>query len=77
MHPTLTQTLAAAHIDDLHCAAGRWRTIRLAHRAAQKPRVAATLTALHRYASPSAAWTSSSSSAPMTPTETERLSSIS
>ena len=44
LHPALARALASAHIDDLHRAAGRWQTIRLAHRAAHEPRVAATST---------------------------------
>jgi len=35
-HPALTQTLATAHIDDLHRAAARWRTIHLARRVAHE-----------------------------------------
>ena len=70
LHPTLAQTLATAHIEDLHRAAARWHTIRLAHRAAQEPRVAAAPTAIQRSASESAAWTSSAPADSMTPTET-------
>ena len=70
LHPTLAQTAASAHIDDLHLAAARWHTIRLAHRAAHEPRVAATPTAIQRSASESAAWTSCAPAAGMTPTET-------
>ena len=58
LHPALARALASAHIDDLHRAAARWHTIRLAHRAAHEPRVAATPTAIQRSASESAAWTS-------------------
>jgi hypothetical protein len=70
MHPAVTQALASAHIDDLHRAAARWRTIRLARRVAHEPRVAATSTAIQRSASESAAWTSGSPAAGMTPPET-------
>ena len=72
LHPNLGRALASAHIDDLHRAAARWHTIRLAHRAAHEPRVAATSTAIQRSASESAAWTSCSPAAGMTPTETAR-----
>jgi hypothetical protein len=44
LHPALARALASAHIDDLHRAAARWHTIRLAHGAAHEPRVAATPT---------------------------------
>lgn len=50
LHPALARALASAHIDDLHRAAGRWHTIRLAHRAAHEPRVAATPIAILRSA---------------------------
>jgi hypothetical protein len=70
LHPALARALASAHIDDLHCAAARWHTIRLAHRAAHEPRVAATSTAIKRSASESAAWTACAPAAGMTPTET-------
>jgi hypothetical protein len=70
LHPALAQELNSAHIDDLHRAAARWRTIRLAHRAAHEPRVAPTSTAIQRSASESAAWTSCAPAAGMTPTET-------
>ena len=70
LHSALAQTVASAHIDDLHRAAGRWHTIRLARRAAHEPRVSATPTAIQRSASESAAWTSCAPAAGMTPTET-------
>ncbi len=70
LHPAFARALASAHIDDLHRAAARWHTIRLAHRAAHEPRVAATPTAIQRSASESAAWTSCAPAAGMTPTET-------
>jgi hypothetical protein len=70
IHSALAQTVASAHIDDLHRAAGRWRTMRLARRAAREPRVAATPTAMQRSASESAAWTSCLPAAGMTPAET-------
>ena len=70
LHPNLGRALASAHIDDLHRAAARWHTIRLAHRAAHEPRVAATSTAIQRSASESAAWTSCAPAVGMTPTET-------
>ena len=69
-YSTLAQALASARIDDLHSAAARWRTIRLARRAAHEPRVVATSTATQRSASESAAWTSCAPAAGMTPTET-------
>ena len=70
LHPTLARALASAHIDDLHRAAARWRTIHLARRVAHEPRVAATPTDIQRSASESAAWTSYAPAAGMTPTET-------
>jgi hypothetical protein len=70
MHPAVTRALASAHIDDLHRAAARRNTIRLAHRAAHKPRVATTPTSTQRSASETAAWTSCAPAARMTPTET-------
>ncbi len=70
LHPALARALASAQIDDLHRAAARWHTIRLAHRAAHEPRVAATCTATQQSASESAAWTSCATAAGMTPTET-------
>ena len=70
LHPALTGALAGAHVDDRHRAAARRHTIRLAHRAARGPHVAATPTAIERSASDSAAWTSSAPAAGMTPTET-------
>ena len=42
LHPALTQALATAHIEDLHRAAARRHTIRLARRVVHEPRVAAT-----------------------------------
>ena len=70
LHPALARELATAHIDDLHRAAARWHTIRLARRAAHEARVAATPTAIQRSASESAAWTSCAPADGMTPTET-------
>src|SRR3954447_26606207 len=70
LHPALTGALAGAHIDDLHRAAARRHTIRLARRAAHEPRVAATPSPIQRSASESAAWTSCAPAAGMTPTET-------
>jgi hypothetical protein len=70
LHSALAGTLASAHIDDLHREAARRHTIRLAHRAAHEPRVAATPTAIQRSASESVAWTSCAPAAGMTPTET-------
>ena len=70
LHPALARALASAHIDDLHRAAARWHTIRLAHRAAHEPRVAATPTAIQRSASESAARTPCAPATGMTPTET-------
>lgn len=69
LNPALTQALANAHLEDLHRAAARWRTIRLAHRLAHEPRMAATPTAIQRSASESAAWTPRAPAAGMTPTE--------
>ncbi len=51
LHPALTQALATAHIQDLHRAAARRHTIRLARRVVHEPRVAATPIALLRSAS--------------------------
>ena len=70
LHPAFARALASAHIDDRHRAAARRQTIRLAHRAAHEPRVAATPTAIQRSASESAAWNSCAPAAGMTPTET-------
>ena len=70
LHPALARARASAHIDDLHRAAARRHTIRLAHRAAHEPRVAATPTAMQRSASESAAWSSCAPPTGMTPTET-------
>ena len=70
LHPALARALASAHIDDLHRAAARWHTIRLADRAAHAPRVAATSTAIQRPASESAAWISCAPATGTTPTET-------
>jgi hypothetical protein len=70
LHPDLARALASAHIEDLHRAAARRHTIRIARRAAHEPRVAATSTAIKRSASKSAAWTSCAPAAGMTPTET-------
>jgi hypothetical protein len=70
LHPTVAQALASAHIDDLHRAAARWHTIRLAHRAPHEPRAAATSTAIRRSASESAASTSCAPATGMTPTDT-------
>ena len=50
-HPALAQALAAAHIEDLHRAAARRHTIRLARCAAHEPHVAATPIAMLRSAS--------------------------
>ena len=68
-HPALARALASAHIDDLHRAAARRHTIRLAHRAAHEPRVAATPAAIQRSPSESVAWTSCAPATGMTPTE--------
>ena len=70
LHPALARALATAHIEDLHRAASRRHTIRLARRAAREPRVAATPTAIQRSASESAARTSCAQAEGMTPTET-------
>ena len=39
LHPALARALATAHIEDLHRAAARRHTIRLARRAARESRV--------------------------------------
>ena len=39
LHPDLARALAAAHIEDLHRAAARRHTIRLARRGAHEPHV--------------------------------------
>ena len=70
LHPAFGRALASARIDDLHRAAARRHTIRLAHRAAHEPRVAATPAAIQRSTSESAAWTSCAPAAGMTATET-------
>ena len=70
LHPDLARALASAHIEDLHRAAARRHTIRLAHRAAHEPRVAATPTAIQRSACKPAVWPSCAQAAGMTPTET-------
>ena len=70
LHPALARALASAHIDDLHRAATRRHTIRLAHPAAHEPRVVATSTAIQRSASESAAWTSCAPADGIRPTET-------
>ena len=69
LHPALARALATAHIEDLHRAAARWRTIRLARRVVHEPRVAATSIARQRSASESAARTSCAQADGMTPTE--------
>jgi hypothetical protein len=51
LHPALTRALATAHSEDLHRAAARARTIRLARRVVPEPRVAATPIAVLRSAS--------------------------
>jgi hypothetical protein len=51
LHPALARALATAHIEDLHRAAARWHTIRLARRAAHAPHVAASPIAVVRSAS--------------------------
>jgi hypothetical protein len=51
LHPALTRALVTAHIEDLHRAAARRRTIRLARRVAHEPPAAATLTAILHSAS--------------------------
>jgi len=51
LHPALTQAIVTAHIEDLHRAAARRRTIRLARSVVHEPRVAATPIALLRSAS--------------------------
>jgi hypothetical protein len=70
LHPALVRALASAHIDDLHRAAARWHTIRLADRAAHEPRAATTSAAIPRSASESAAWSSCAPAAVMTATAT-------
>jgi hypothetical protein len=51
LHPALARALADAHIEDLHRAAARRHTIRLARRVAHEPHVAATPRAMLRSAS--------------------------
>ena len=51
LHPALARALATAHIEDLHRAAARRQTIRLARRVVHEPRVAATPIAVQRSAS--------------------------
>jgi len=51
LHPALAQALVAAHIEDLHRAAARRHTIRLAGRVGHEPHVAATPVAILRSAS--------------------------
>ena len=70
LHPALARALATAHIEDLHRAAARWHTVRLARRVAHEPRVAAAPPAIQRSVSESAAWTSCAPADGMTPTET-------
>jgi hypothetical protein len=70
LHHALAQALATAHIEDLHRAAARRHTIRLARRVVHEPRVAATPIAVQRSASESAAWTSPAQADGMTPTQT-------
>jgi hypothetical protein len=51
LHPALTRALVTAHIEDLHRAAARRHTIRLARSVVHEPRVAATPIAVLRSAS--------------------------
>ena len=51
LHPALARALATARIEDLHRAAARRHTIRLARRVADEPHVAATPIAMLRSAS--------------------------
>jgi hypothetical protein len=51
LHPALSRALATAHIEDLHRAAARRHTIRLARRVAHAPPVAASPIAIVRSAS--------------------------
>ena len=51
LHPDLARALADAHIEDLHRAAARRHTIRLAGRVPHEPQVAATPMATLRSAS--------------------------
>jgi hypothetical protein len=51
LQPSLSRALATAHIEDLHRAAARARTIRLARRVVHEPRVAATPISVLRSAS--------------------------
>jgi hypothetical protein len=73
LHPALARALATAHIEDLHRAAARRHTIRLARRVAQERRVAATPIAVQRSASESAAWTPRAGTDGVTPTETAQV----
>jgi hypothetical protein len=51
VHPALTRALATAHVEDLHRAAARARTIRLARGVVHEPHTAATPIAVLRSAS--------------------------
>ena len=51
LHPALARALATAHIEDLHRAAARRHTIRLARRVAHEPHATATRIAMLRSAS--------------------------
>jgi hypothetical protein len=51
LHPDLARALATAHIEDLHRAAARRQSIRLAGRVAHERHVAATAKAILRSAS--------------------------
>jgi hypothetical protein len=70
LHPALARAVATAHIEDLHRAAARRRTVRLARRVARELRVAATPISIQRSASESAAWTSCAQADGITPAET-------
>jgi hypothetical protein len=71
LHPALARALATAHIEDLHRAAARRYTIRLARRVAHERRVAATPISEQRSGSESAAWTRPASSLPRTSPRSE------
>ncbi len=70
LHPALARALATTHTEDLHRAAARRRTIRLARRVAREARAAATPIDIQRSASESAGWTSCAQADGMTRTET-------
>jgi len=69
LHPALSRALATAHIEDLHRAAARRHTIRLARRVAHAPLVAASPIAIVRSASTRLRGRRAPQADGMTPTE--------